>query len=129
MYIQIAFDEVCKDAKPAHGFYVCLMERVSFYGGPEEGGWWGADTHIAAYQYFPTEEQARAAQEQISKLAYELEQDARKQFGEACLNEMEWLEARGLDADYLPEPDGPSEFYVIVSEGLPKESRGCRHYE
>ena len=44
--------------------------------------------------------------------------------------EMEWCEARGLDADYLPEPDGEVTYHV-VTEDTPGEgvSRGCRHYE
>lgn len=43
---------------------------------------------------------------------------------------MEWLEARGLDADYLPEPDGELSYFVTI-EDQPgsSESRGCRHYE
>jgi hypothetical protein len=32
---------------------------------------------------------------------------------------MEWLEERGLDADYLPEDDGPSNYRVIVCDELP----------
>lgn len=122
-YLQDAFDAVCKDAKPAEGWYVSLMETVPYYGGPEEGGWWGSDTHIVAYQFFPTEEQAQAATTKVQRLAEELQDEARKSFGEHCLREMEWLDARGLDADYLPEPDGESKFYVLVSRGLPEESR------
>ncbi len=128
-YLQAAFDAVCEEAKQARGCYVVLMEEVPFYGGPEEGGWWGTDTFIVAYQYFPTEEQAEAAREQVERLARELEEESRKEFGHQCLNEMEWLDERGLEADFLPEPDGESHFHVVVSEGLPLESRGCRHYE
>lgn len=127
-FFQAAFEAVCKEAKPAEGFYVCLMESVPFYGGPEEGGWWGRDTHLVAYQHYPTEEQADAAVKQVEKLAKELSDESRKDFGEQCLREMEWLNARGLDADFLPEPDGESEFYVLKCEGLPEESRGCRQY-
>ena len=105
------------------------MESVPYYGGPEEGGWWGSDTQIVAYQHFQTEEQAELAKEKVKELAKELKEEAQRNFGNKCLFEMDWLEQRGLDSDFLPEVDGESEYYVIVSEGLPEESRGCRQYE
>jgi hypothetical protein len=127
-YIREAFEQTCREAKAAEGWYVSLLEAVQFYGGPEEGGWWGEDVVLVAYQYYPTEEQARAAQEAVEELARELEAVALREYGELCRQQMDWLEARGLDADYLPENDGPSEFHVVLSQGLPEESRGCRQY-
>lgn len=128
-YLQEAFNQVCTNAKPAIGYYVSLMERSSYYGGPEEGGWWGNDVSIVAYQWFDTEEQARAAKEEVEKLAEQFQEDDRKEYGEHCQRQCDWLETRGLDSDWLPEPDGPSEYFVTMSEELPSESRGCRHYE
>lgn len=128
-YLQTAFDTVCQEAKQAQGFYVTLMEDISFYGGPEEGGWWGHDHVIRAYQHFHTQEQAEAAKAAVDKLAEELSADSRRAFGDHCLREMEWLDARGLDADFLREPDGESNFYVVLSEGLPEETFDSRHYE
>lgn len=127
-YLQAAFDEVCSEAKQAQGFYVVLMENIPFYGGPEEGGWWSSDRVIVAYQYYATEEAAQAAADAVKKLAAELEANAKTEYGEQCLRETEWLEARGLDDSFLPEPDGPSEFYVCVSEELPQNQYGCRQY-
>lgn len=128
-FIQAAFEAVCKEAKPAEGSYVVLMESIRRYLGPWEGGTWGNDEVIVAYHWFPTEEEAEAARKEVEKLARELSEESRKEFGERCLREMEWCEARGLDADYLPEPDGDSEFFVVVSEGLPQEYHAPRHYE
>lgn len=128
-YIQEAFNLVCSEAKQAEGFYVVLMECTSRYGGPEEGGWWAHDTIPVAYQYFHTEVAALAAKEAIERMAEELTQDARRQHGDYCLRTMEWLDARGLDADYLPEPDGPTEYYVYVGDGVPEGSMGPTHYE
>jgi|PlaIllAssembly_1097288.scaffolds.fasta_scaffold00432_13 hypothetical protein len=128
-YIEAAFRRVCEQAKPAAGFFVALMERAPFYGGPEEGGWWGEDHILHAYQHYDTEEAARAATEQVTKLAQQLSEEARAAYGERCLRETEWLDARGLDDNFLPEPDGESEYYVLMSEGLPEESRGSRHWE
>ena len=90
--------------------------------------WWGHDHTIVAYQRFGTEEQARAAGAQVQKLAAELEAEAVKEHGEQCLREMDWLEARGLEADWLPEPDGPTRYTVLVSQGLPEPIYGPRHY-
>jgi hypothetical protein len=128
-YLQDAFSAVCKDAKQATGHYVCLMEQASRYGGPEEGGWWATDTTLVAYQRFDTAEDAEAARAAVESLAVELSEQSRKSFGEQCLREMEWLEERGLDADYLPEPDGESSYTVIVTDALPTNSYGPNHYE
>ena len=127
-YLQSAFEAACKDARAPEEWHVCLMEDAPFYGGPEEGGWWGTDTVVVAYKTFPTEAQAKAALASVETLARELEADSRKNFGEQCLREMEWLDARGLDADWLPEPDGESHFHVIACQEIPSNRRGCRQY-
>lgn len=105
------------------------MEKEQYYGGPEEGGWWGTNVYVVAYQKFLILSEAEKAVEAIEKLARELQEESQKEYGEQCLREMKWLDDRGLDADYLPESDGPSEFYVLLSEGFPEESRGPTHYE
>jgi serine phosphatase RsbU (regulator of sigma subunit) len=128
-HLNQAFNVICKNAKESETWYVCLMEEAPYYGGPEEGGWWGRDVFLKAYQDFPSETLARAAAEQVEKLAEELNEQEKRADSEACARSMDWLEARGLDADFLPEPDGPSEYRVIVSQGIPQDSRGARHYE
>ncbi len=128
-YLQEAFDLVCREAKRAEGHYVSLLAHVPRYGGPEEGGWWTTDVRVVAYQWFATEEAANAACVEVEKLAERLTSESRKEFGDQCLREMEWLDARGLDADYLPEPDGETVYAVVVTEGLPSESFGPTHYE
>lgn len=130
MSIKEAFFSVCEDAKPAVSSYVSLYVRVPYYGGPEEGGWWGEDHHLVAYKHCNTPDRAKAVRRDVTALAEELSSDARREFGEQCLREMAWLDARGLDADYLPEPDGEVEYYV-AEEKSPGSlaSTGCRHYE
>jgi hypothetical protein len=129
MTISEAFFDVCSDAKEANGCYVSLYLNTPFYGGPEEGGWWGKDTELIAYQWYATEEQACQAKKSVTKKADELNESARREHGEYCGRTMEWLEARGLDADFLPEVDGECVYYV-VTEDTPGEfsSRGERHY-
>lgn len=127
-FIQEAFNQICNRAEAPREWYVCLMESVPYYGGPEEGGWWGRDVLCVAYQAFATLEAAEAVRAKVGALAATLATQSLREHGDRCLQELEWLEARGLPADWLPEPDGPSEYSVIVSESVPMNSRGCREY-
>lgn len=128
-YLQSAFDAVCKNAKQPEGNYVCLVEEYQRYGGPEEGGWYATVTQLVAYEWCATAEEAEAKRAAIEELAKELQADARRAHGDQCNRELDWLEARGLDADWLPEPDGPSEYRVIVADQLPTNDYGPTHYE
>jgi len=125
-----AFHMTCKDAMLAKSNYVSLYEVVPFYGGPEEGGWWGRDTVLVAYKKCACAEEASAIRREVEKLAKELSEVSRRAYGDHCLLQMEWLEARGLDADYLPEPDGES-FFFVAEEEVPGEQSdtGSRYYE
>lgn len=129
-FIGESFKRVCKETKQRESFYLSLYVRDPFYGGPEEGGWRGEDVVLEATQEFPTQEAVDNASCDAEKLAVELSRQARKQFGERCAEEMDWLEERGLDADFLPEPDGEKKYFMVV-ESTPgsHESQGCRHYE
>ena len=128
-HIRAAFEKVCEKAVSAERWYVSLVENERYYGGPEEGGWWGTDSHLIAFQEYPTEALAEEAAKGVSKMARQMKAQAQQEHGKHCLNQMEFLEARGLEADFLPEDDGPSEYEVVVSQSLPQERRGCRHYE
>lgn len=128
--IHEAFFSICKEAKPATANYVSLYASVPYYGGPEEGGWWGRDVRLIAYHCFDTTEQAMVAIDQINELVRQMNADEKRAFGEQCLREMEWLEARGLDADYLPEPDGETTYFICSEDTLgSRVSNGPRHYE
>lgn len=128
-YLQEAFNQVCDEAKTPEEWFVCLMEIDRVYLGPEEGGTWGDDVTVVAFQEFPSVELAERAKEKILELAHELSEQSRREHGRYCLETMEWLDRRGLDADYLPEPDGPTEYVVRVTNGIPTDHRACRHYE
>jgi hypothetical protein len=125
-----AFFQVCNDAVPAKSSYVSLYVNVPYYGGPEEGGWWGSDTALVAHYKCDSQPHAEAVKARVEELAQQLSDDARRSFGQACKAQCEWLDARGLDADYLPEVDGEETYWVAV-EDRPGEhaSQGCRHYE
>ena len=97
-----------------------------------EGGWWGSDTRLVAYQEFATEEAADAAFEKIKELAEQKNKEAKQRYGEMCLAQMEFCDDRGID-DYnsvFGEVDGEENYYVVREETPGEgESRGCRHYE
>jgi hypothetical protein len=128
--INEAFFNICREAKPAKSSYVSLYVNVPYYGGPEEGGWWGSDNVLVAYHQCGNDVEAEHVKAKVEELAKEMSDDAKRSFGRACIAQCEWLEARGLDSDSLPEVDGEESYFVVV-EDTPGEhaSNGCRHYE
>ena len=124
-----AFHTLCKNATPAKGHYVSLYAVVPFYGGPEEGGWWGEDYELVAYHRCPAEAECILLRMEVQELAKELSANARYEFNRCCRNECAWLEERGLDDDFLPEPNGETR-YCVFEEATPGEmaSEGCRTY-
>lgn len=127
-HVKDAFDTICNEAKQSEAWYVTLVEYVPYYGGPEEGGWHGHDMNIVAFQQFQSEELAHEARDKVMELAKQLTDDAARSYGEQCLRESEWLDSRGLDDDFLREPDGHANYSVIVSQGILEPVRGDRHY-
>ena len=128
-HVEDAFDQTVQNPEVAQNHYLCLLQKFTYYGGPEEGGWYGTDHTLVKYKMFNTKEQAEQAQNKVNELAEQLSREARKEFGQHCLNEIEWCENRGLEPDFLPEPDGPDEFYTVVADHIPQNSYGPRHYE
>lgn len=127
-YIHCAFDEVCKEANVAKAYYVSLMASVPYYGGPEEGGWWGNNQIVVKYQRFDTEEAAETAMNAVEELAKNLSEETKKEFGKQCLREMAICDKLNVDYDFLPEIDGEETYYVVMTEELPVNSYGCRQY-
>lgn len=128
--IKDSFFEICEDAKTPGKHFVSLYVRVPYYGGPEEGGWWGSDVRLIAYKEYLTEEHANFILNKVNKYADELNKESKRSFSKKCSDEMDWLDARGLDPEYLPEVDGEEEYFVVVEENLgSRKSQGCRHYE
>jgi hypothetical protein len=129
-YVSAAFHAVCAEAVDAEAKHVCLYRIDTYYGGPEEGGWYGTDYTLVASHRFPSQVEAAAAAAQVEALAALMTVDARRAHAVAAAAECDWLDARGLDADYLPESDGPERFVVFVDDRPgQRERQGCRHYE
>lgn len=126
-YTFAAFHGICKNAISSEEWFVCLMERDRVYLGPWEGGTWGDDTRVEAWQSFPSEELARKAAKAVEELAKELSEASRREHGKQCLREMKWLEDRGLEADFLPEPT-TTDYYVWVGQEIPEAQTALREY-
>ena len=128
-YIEAAYDHECPDAKESESWYVCLVSSYQRYGGPEEGGWFQTISEVVKFKKFICKEQAEQAADKIRILAKELTETSRREYGEHCLRQLDWLEARGLEADYLPENDGETFFAVEVCNELPIFDNSRMTYE
>lgn len=113
-FINEAFDRVCKEAEASEDRFVSLYERTNQYGGPEEGGWYRADVWLIKTMRFSSLSAAKAASDRIAVLCLSLTDEAAKQWSARCSREIDWCDDRGLEADYLGEPDGPSDYFVAI---------------
>lgn len=132
-HIKAAFDQVCTKAQKADSHYVSLYVDLPYYGGPEEGGWWGSDTQLVAYQKCIDESEAKRLEGQVKELSEKLNQQARERFNAQCAREIEWLEQydpMADEGDYFSEPDGEQRYWVAVETKAGSfASKGSRHYE
>jgi len=131
MDISEAFDSVLSNrVKTPTKWFVCLMLREQYYGGPEEGGWYGYDTTLLRFAEFASKEAAWDAAESVKRLAACESSRAAEEFNLMCLCSCDAAEARNEDVDRLPEVGGPDSYRVIVTDTLPKKiNNGSRHYE
>jgi hypothetical protein len=130
MNISDAFDAALSDVKSPTTWYVCLMLREQYYGGPEEGGWYGYDTTLVRFAQFPSEEAAWDGAEKVKRLAACESSRAHEEFNRMCLRSCDEAEARNEDVDRLPEVGGPDSYRVIVTNQLPARfEAGSRCYE
>lgn len=128
-YIKEAYQRVCKDTLKPESFWLTLYCSYPFYGGPEEGGWWGQDTVVKETKHFEFRDDAEKVKVLIDQEVSDLNIIAKSAYGKRCLHETEWLDARGLDDDYLPEPDGEEKYFVVIeSERGEQEHYGDRYY-
>ena len=111
-------------------FYVTLWQKVPFYGGPEEGGWWGSDHIPLRFAKFNTQEEANRAHEAVNHLAHSLTRDERHEHQRRCMDILDWCDERNIDddVDIFGEDDGPSEFYVTIELEIPQPLLQDRHY-
>jgi hypothetical protein len=130
MSIHEAFMELVKEPIRCNRFYVVLWRKSQFYGGPQEGGWWGNDYIPEAYTRVDTREEAEALADRIEAMAKELSREAIMEHGRGCVAQLEWCEARGIEDSnsVFGEVGGPDEYYVEISENLPQAQFGDRQW-
>ncbi len=128
-FYESAFDAIVPDAEKPERWYLCLISSYQRYGGPEEGGWYQAMSALERYKVYASRVLAEEAKAQVEALAVMLTDMGHRDYGDMCFQQIEWLEARGLDADYLPEDDSSSVYRVCVCEELPIYETEPSHYE
>ena len=130
-----AFHAVCTSAVTAlpdapRRFFVVLWREEQFYGGPEEGGWYGWDHLVEAYQEFPNEREAEAAAKAVEEMAKKMTEESQRERNAGALAALEWCDERGIDAD------GPDDafftmgdrFSVAVEDRMPENEYADRHW-
>jgi hypothetical protein len=132
-YEKEAFYALVADIQPAAKSYISLYVTLPFFGGPEEGGWWGSDTELVAFAEVSNGVEANAIRDKVVELAEQMSKDAKDRFNRQCATEVEWVEQHDPMADvadYYPEVDG-EETYWVATESTPGSmvSQGSRHYE
>jgi len=111
-------------------FYVTLWRIESYYGGPEEGGWWGENHLVESVTQFDNEADAEAYATRIDNDIRTRSREAETAWANGCRAECEWADARGLDVnDAFPETDGPDTYSCTIGTEPPTDSYGPDHYE
>lgn len=124
MNLDEAFWELCAEAEVPKRAYVSLYRVYSWYGGPQEGGWWGQTIILEGTMLCRTEQEAHDRAEAVEKYAYEKTQEANKAWSKQCLKECENAWDRGMEPeDLYDEVDGPDEWFVCVEEVAGSQSR------
>lgn len=124
-----AWNEIMEDAEEAEACVVSLYSVEPYYGGPEEGGWWGNLYILKEYVRCSSRDAAEKLQEKLQERCSQLNYEAKIADGEHCLRMMEWFEKRGQDTDDYGY-DGPSSYSVFI-EKIPGENQVTEraHYE
>ena len=108
-----AWNEIIEDKEVAQECYLSLYEEIPYYGGPEEGGWWGHLHILKQYCKCPTLDYAEELRKKLEIHCKELTEEAKRANGEHCLHYIQQAEARNEDVDDYGY-DGPMSYYVII---------------
>lgn len=132
MSIQQAFNEILEDVQPAQVFFVSLYSVYRWYGGAEEGGWWGNTVSLVAHKEFRREDEAKQALAAIEALAKEKSHEAKQAHYRLCEAQLDYCEQRGIDDanSVFGEVDGADEYHVQIETELGSgEYSTSRYYE
>lgn len=124
-----AWDAIVEDSEVAQECYLSLYKVEPYYGGPEEGGWWGYLHILQKYCKCSSRAQAEMLMEKLQDHCKELTEEAKKADGDDCLRHMERADRRGEDVSD-DGYDGPSRYYMTI-ESMPGQNQVTTrsHYE
>lgn len=124
-----AWKEIVEDSEVAQECYLSLYENAPYYGGPEEGGWWGHLQILKEYCRCTSRQAAELLMHKLQDRCEQLNRELRIADGDDCLRHMKRADQRGEDVDDYGY-DGPSTFYMII-EAIPGQNQNTtmRHYE
>jgi len=124
-----AWNEIIEDREVAQDCYLSIYQCESYYGGPEEGGWWGYLHILKEYCKCSSREAAEMLMEKLQERCKQLNNEAKIADGEDCLRHMERADRRGEDVSD-DGYDGPSTYYMTI-ESVPGENQVTTksHYE
>jgi len=124
-----AWDEIMADAQEAEECIVSMYSVERYYGGPEEGGWWGNLFILQKYVRCSNRDAAEKLQHKLQERCEELNREEQQRDSEDCLRHCERAWSRGEDVDDYGY-DGPSTYHVLI-EKFPGENQQTErsHYE
>lgn len=127
MDLREIFHAVCENAQQSEGKYLCLMARVPYYGGPEEGGWWGEDHIVESYQFCENQVILDKILTEINELVRKENEETKTAYNRFCSDEWERDDSDGPDS--LAVLNGPSELFIEIQDNVPQSRYGNRYYE
>jgi hypothetical protein len=124
-----AWNEIMENAQKAEECVVSMYSVEPYYGGPEEGGWWGNLFILNEYVRCSNRDAAEKLQQKLQERCEELNKEEQQQDSEYCLRYCERAWSRGEDVDDYGY-DGPSTYHVLI-EKFPGENQVTErsHYE
>jgi len=124
-----AWNEIMADAQEAEECIVSMYSIEPYYGGPEEGGWWGNLLILKEFVRCTTRNAAEKLQEKLQSRCEEMSREEKTFDYEECLRVCVRAYARGEDVDDHGY-DGPSSYTVLI-EKFPGENQVTErsHYE
>jgi hypothetical protein len=111
--------------------WVSLYAIEPFYGGPEEGGWWGKDQRLVWWKAYSNKHEAEQTMRKIEAFIKMFNSIERTNWYIQCEKELDIADAIGMNVNRLfGETSGPMEYECFVEENLgSNENHGSRLYE
>ena len=124
-----AWNEIIEDSEVAQECYLCLYEQVPYYGGPEEGGWWGYLNILKEYCKCSSHEAAEMLSNKLREHCEQLNKESKIADSDDCLRHIERADRRGEDVDD-DGYEGASTYHLTI-ESIPGQSQNTTrsHYE